>query len=98
MSFLKVVDSANEDPNDRLRKVRYLYDHMEDTCNALFKPGQFISVNERMIKSKGRFLFKQYLPKPEKWEFRCLLLVMPRLQCSSTSTSTLEKMRPTTKG
>ena len=70
LSFRKVVDSANEDPNDRLRKVRYLYDHMRDTCNALFKLGQFISVDER-IKSKGRFLLKQYLPKkPVKWGFK----------------------------
>ena len=68
LCFLKVVDHEQEDPNDRLRKVRYLYDHMRDTCQTVFVPGQRLSVDERMIKHKGRAIFKQYLPKkPVKW-------------------------------
>ena len=71
LCFLKVVDHEQEDPNDRLRKVRYLYDHMRDTCQTVFVPGQRLSVDERMIKHKGRAIFKQNLPKkPVKWGFK----------------------------
>ena len=49
-------------------KVRYLYNHVKQTCKALFNPFQMISVDQRMIKSKCRFGFKQYMPKkPTKW-------------------------------
>ena len=68
MQFLHVTDPTGEQENDRLRKVRFIYDHMKTVCRSLYKPGQFLSVDERMIKSKARFLFKQYLPKkPTKW-------------------------------
>ena len=34
----------------------------------MYQPSQKITVDERMIKSKGRVLFKQYMPKkPTKW-------------------------------
>lgn len=71
MCFLKIVDHTTENPGDRLRKIRYLYDHMRERCRKLYKPGQFIAVDEGMIKSKGRSHFIQYLPnKPVKWGFK----------------------------
>ena len=71
LCFLKAVDPAIENAGDCLRKVRFLYDHMQQRCQALYKPGQFVSVDERMIKCKGRVTFKQYLPKkPVKWGFK----------------------------
>ena len=71
MCFLKVVDHTKENPTDRLRKVRELHDHMKSVCNQLYKPGQFVAIDERMIKSKARSPFKQYIKnKPVKWGFK----------------------------
>ena len=71
LTFLKIVDHEQEDPDDRLRKVRFLYDTVCEKCQSLFVPGQCLSVDERMIKHKGRAVFKQYLPKkPVKWGFK----------------------------
>ena len=75
MCFLKVVNPNEEDQNDRLRKVRFLHDHIKERCNSLFRPGKCISVDERMIKCKGRAPFTQYLPKkPVKWGFKVFAL------------------------
>lgn len=37
-------------------------------CQKLYQPGQMVSVDERMIRMKGRSILRQYLPnKPTKW-------------------------------
>lgn len=71
LCFLKVADHTTEDGNDRLRKVRFILDHMEDLCCSLFKPGQNIAVDERMMCGKGWSSKIQYSPlKPVKWGFK----------------------------
>lgn len=64
LCFLKPVTSrATEDLQDRLRKVPFLYDHVHQKCQTLYKPGQLLSFDQRMIKSKARFSFEQCLQK-----------------------------------
>ena len=68
LAFFKVVDHTTEDPEDRLKKVRFLYESVRDSCSALFQPAQDISVDERIVRSKARYIFRQYLPnKPVRW-------------------------------
>ena len=56
---------------DPLNKVRPFYSHMREVCSSLFVPSQNIAVDERMVKSKARFFFKQYIRnKPTKWGFK----------------------------
>ena len=75
MQFFHVVDPLTENPQDRLRKIRYLYDHLKMASRQLMIPYQVLSVDERMIRSKGRFIFKQYLPKkPTKWGVKMFAL------------------------
>lgn len=75
LAFLHVVDPDSENPDDKLRKVRFLNDHMVERCKALFQPGQKIAVDERMVKSKARFGFKQYIQnKPTKFGFKVFAL------------------------
>ena len=68
MAFLHLTKPTEEQADDRLKKVRWLNDHMKGTCSKLYRPLQKISIDERMVKMKGRSILKQYLPnKPTKW-------------------------------
>ena len=71
MSFLHVVDAQTEEPEDALKKVRYLVDHMKTSCKRLFQPFEHVAIDERMVKSKARFPMRQYIrDKPTKWGFK----------------------------
>ena len=75
LAFLHVVDPANENPQDKLKKVRFLYDHVRGMCRNLYQPRRELSIDERMVKSKGRFGFKQYIKnKPVRWGFKLFAL------------------------
>jgi len=53
---------------DPLLKVRPLLDITDPTYLASYQPGRELSIDESMIKFKGRIFFRQYLPaKPTKW-------------------------------
>ena len=68
LTFFKVVDPFAEQQNDRLKKVRFLYEYMQERFKTHYSPGQCVSVDERIVRSKGRFIFRQYMPKkPVKW-------------------------------
>ena len=68
MTFLHVSHPDDEDPNDKLRKVRWLYEYMKQKCAQLYQPRQKVSVDEQMVKMKGRSHLRQHMPKePIKW-------------------------------
>ena len=69
-TFLHVVKPSEETTlaDDPLKKVRPLYDDIKNKCLSYYQPLQEISVDERMVKSKARSKFKQYIRnKPTKW-------------------------------
>ena len=71
MSFLKVTDFRSEDPKDKLCKVRPLLDHITTVSQTLYQPGVNISIDERMVRNKGRFCMRQYIrDKPVKWGYK----------------------------
>ena len=74
MAFLHV--SPVDDPanmNDKLRKVRFLYDHVMERCHNLYHLRRNLSVDEQMIRQKGCTALKQYMPKkPTKWGINVL--------------------------
>ncbi|XP_067099761.1 piggyBac transposable element-derived protein 4-like isoform X1 [Osmerus mordax] len=71
LAALHVVDPLKEDNQDRLKKLRYLMDHLKQKCQQLFQPNQNLAIDERMVKSKGRSGFKQYMKcKPTRWGFK----------------------------
>ena len=56
---------------DRGHKVRPPVDRILQKCLSLYKPHRENSVDEAMVKYKGRFLLKQYMPmKPIKRGFK----------------------------
>ncbi|XP_051956388.1 piggyBac transposable element-derived protein 4-like isoform X2 [Xyrauchen texanus] len=68
---LHVVDPTTENNQDCLRKLRYLMDHLKQKCQQLFQPNQNLTIDERMVKSKARSGFKQYMKgKPTRWGFK----------------------------
>ena len=75
LSFLHIVNEATEkclkDEGDKLVKVRPLNDHLQTKCKELYQPNREISIDERMVRSKARFSFRQYIKnKPTKWGFK----------------------------
>ena len=75
MAMLHVVDPGTEERADKLRKVRGLLDKFTTRCKELHQPFQNASVDERMVKSKGRPGIKQYLKdKPTKWGIKLWVL------------------------
>ena len=63
LTFLHVsdIDPDKSDSSDRLYKVHFLLDSLKSNCQKYYQPFQHISVDERMVKSKGRFTCKQYV-------------------------------------
>ena len=56
---------------DKLFKIRPVIDAICDKCNTLYNPGVNVSVDEAMVKYKGRSSIKQYQPlKPIKRGFK----------------------------
>ncbi|KAK1152068.1 piggyBac transposable element-derived protein 4-like [Acipenser oxyrinchus oxyrinchus] len=75
MAALHIVDPDAENNEDRLRKLRYLTDHLKRTCKKLYQPNLNLAVDERMVKSKGRSGFGQHMKdKPTRWGFKLWVL------------------------
>ena len=77
-TFLHVVsvDEELQNEGDALKKVHPLHDHVKKAALEYYQPLQELSVDERMVKSKGRSQFRQYLPKkPIKWGFKYRVIV-----------------------
>ena len=69
--FLHVSDIDTEDLDDRLCKVRPMMEHLNDSSQRYLQPDLNISIDECMVKSKGRFPMCQYIKsKPVKWCFK----------------------------
>ena len=74
-SFFKIADCRVVDPDDKLAKVRYLYDIIKNKCKELYQPHVNVSIDERMVRNKGRYNFRQYIKdKPTKWGMKFWVL------------------------
>ena len=67
MKFFHLNDNekmpdANDADVDKLFKVRPLIDHLLKKFQEVYTPSQNISVDESLVKWKGRIHFKQYIP------------------------------------
>ncbi|XP_071480251.1 piggyBac transposable element-derived protein 4-like [Diadema antillarum] len=77
LQFLHVVDHEKENrrTEGKLTAVKYCLDFIREKCLLLFQPGRSISIDERMVKSKGRSGMRQYIKdKPVKWGFKLWVL------------------------
>lgn len=75
LCYLHVVDSLQEQKDDRLHKVRFLIDYIRAKCFQLYQPGLRICIDERMVRCKSRFNMRQYCKdKPVKFGFKLWVL------------------------
>ena len=79
-SFLHVVTAEEEaqlSPN-KLKKILPLHNKIKTKCLDLYQPLMQLSVDERMVKSKVRTRFRQYIRnKPTKWGYKYWVLADP---------------------
>lgn len=80
--FKKIVENLHLNDNlkqvprnhpnyDKLHKLRPLLDHLNAVIDKVYKPSSRYSIDESMIKFKGRCFLKQYMPqKPIKWGYK----------------------------
>ena len=76
-TFIHVVTPAEEDAasGNPLRKIQPLVDHIKAKCFEFYQPRKEVCIDERMVKSKARCHFKQYMRnKPTKWGFKLWVL------------------------
>ena len=79
-AFLHVVTKEEEASlsSHKLKKILPLHDVIKKKCLELYQPLQQLSVDERMMKSKARTQFRQYIRnKPTKWGYKYWILADP---------------------
>ena len=73
--FLKFSHYKTEDKDDKLAKVRFLHDYVRRKSMKLYQPRRNISIDERMVRNKGTYSFRQYIKdKPTKWGMKIWVL------------------------
>ena len=79
-AFFHVVTPQKELANAQnpLKKILPLHQHMKAKCKELYQPLQQVSINKRMVESKARTKFRQYMKdKPSKWGFKYWVISDP---------------------
>eukprot|EP00731_Ephydatia_muelleri_P012876 Em0007g186a len=80
LKFLHLADNSlmipmQEEGHDKLFKVRHFLSTLIESYQKSYKMEREISVDEMMIKYKGRLSFLQYMPKkPHKWGIKAWAL------------------------
>ena len=66
--YLRCSVRHNEDPHDKLAKVRPVISLCEKQFKDCFQPSQNILIDQAMIRYDGRLSWNRYMPcRPEKW-------------------------------
>ena len=88
--YFHISDPRQENPTDKLTKIRPLISKLEKAFQNVYVPGKNLSIDEGLIKFNGRLSFKQYMPKkPNKFGIKVWMLAdsetyfVPRFQVYS---------------
>ena len=66
MRFLHFGDEPQQ-PDDRLAKVRFLINHLNNTMPEIYTPYKELSLDESMMLWRGRLVFRQYIKNIHKY-------------------------------
>ena len=71
LRFLHFTDNRNEpdkrdENSDRLWKMRNLFLILNEKFSKFYSPSEHLTVDEVIVKFKGRVIFQQYIPKKHK--------------------------------
>lgn len=71
LGMIHVSDPTELANNDKLQKIRPLLDHMASASKAFYQPNAEVTIDERMVKSKGRSGIRQFIAnKPVRFGFK----------------------------
>ena len=79
-AFFHLITPQEELTNaqNSLKSLLPLHKHMKAKSKELYQPLQKVSVDERMVKSKARRNFRQYMKnRPSKWGFKYCVISDP---------------------
>ena len=80
LKFLHLSDSRQQPSHgetgyNKLYKIRPLLNLIVENFQSVYTPTQSLSIDESMIRFKGRLAFLQYMPKkPHKWGMKAWVL------------------------
>ena len=79
MCFLKLSNMDNQaNSTDKLFKVCLLVEYIRSKSQALYQPNRELSIDERMVRNKGRYSWRQNIwDKPTKWGIKLWVLADP---------------------
>ncbi|XP_023719041.1 piggyBac transposable element-derived protein 4-like [Cryptotermes secundus] len=71
LHFIHFADNSTEidrnaDSYDGQWKIRIIFDTLNDAYQKYYNPSQHLSVDEIIVRLKGRLVFRQYIPKKHK--------------------------------
>ena len=91
---LHFADNSEDDKSDKGYKVRSLINHFNDSFERSVSNDQRQSIDEHMVKFKGRSSMKQYIKmKPIKWGFKILVPMCQLNRLSIPTESVFRKKR-----
>ncbi|XP_068974788.1 piggyBac transposable element-derived protein 4-like [Bombus flavifrons] len=74
-AFLGVILNMAQDIRTRVQKINNFIEYLDEKFREYFVPGKEVSINEAVVKVKGRISFINYNPqKPTKWGIRIFVL------------------------
>ena len=78
-SFIKVCNPQTENIAADKLKVRFLHDYIRRKCMKLHQPYVNVSIDERMVRNRGRFTFRQFIKDmPTTWGMKLGALADPK--------------------
>ena len=75
MSMLHITTNTNVRSQDKLWKVRPIYDMLRRKFAQFFRPFQNLVIDESLVLFRGRLSFRQYIPaKRHRWGIKYFVL------------------------
>ena len=97
---LRFDDPARRDRDDKLSPVRAIVDRFNQVMRDIYKPNEFLTIDEMLVEFHGRVTFRQYIPtKPGKfgvklyWITEATAILLQVLVYTGQSTLTDEEKR-----